>query len=132
MLEPLGQSQVIAYLEKLAPDYAIHLVSFEKQKDRTDAPRVAKVAARLKAAGIAWTPLAYHKTPSAPATAYDIAIGTTVASAIAERGPEIIMTFGKFVGGTCSFCFILVDPGSTTLFFKEAILSFLDDRSLLF
>lgn len=30
MLEPLGQSQVLAYLEKLAIDRRIHLLSFDK------------------------------------------------------------------------------------------------------
>src|SRR3954453_19797515 len=30
MLEPLGQSQVVAYLEMLAPGRRIHLISFEK------------------------------------------------------------------------------------------------------
>ena len=34
---------------------------------------------RIAAAGIAWVPLRYHKAPSAPATAFDIAIGTLVA-----------------------------------------------------
>ena len=42
MLEPLGQSQVLAYLERLAPDRRIHLISFEKPADWADrdaAPR---------------------------------------------------------------------------------------------
>ena len=33
MLEPLGQSQVLAYLERLAPGRRIHLISFEKPGD---------------------------------------------------------------------------------------------------
>jgi len=40
---------------------------------------------RLRAAGIGWTPLAYHKSPSAPATAYDIAVGTLVALQLVLR-----------------------------------------------
>jgi glycosyltransferase involved in cell wall biosynthesis len=85
MLEPLGQSQVLGYLEKLARDWPLHLISFEKSNDRSDRARMDAMRTRLKAAGIAWTPLAYHKTPSAPATAYDIAAGTAVALAIAAR-----------------------------------------------
>ncbi len=85
MLEPLGQSQVIAYLERLSGDYRIHLVSFEKAKDRANVARVAAIRARLATADIAWTPLPYHKTPTAPATAYDIAAGTFVALWIALR-----------------------------------------------
>jgi glycosyltransferase involved in cell wall biosynthesis len=85
MLEPLGQSQVLGYLEKLARGWPVHLMSFEKTKDRSDWARMDAMRVRLKTAGIAWTPLAYHKTPSAPATAYDIAAGTAVALAIAAR-----------------------------------------------
>ncbi|MBA3241766.1 MAG: glycosyltransferase, partial [Acidobacteria bacterium] len=33
MLEPLGESQVLAYLEKLALQWPIHLISFEKPSD---------------------------------------------------------------------------------------------------
>ena len=36
MLEPLGQSQVLAYLERLADDRPIHLLSFEKAEDWRD------------------------------------------------------------------------------------------------
>jgi glycosyltransferase involved in cell wall biosynthesis len=41
--------------------------------------------ARLRAAGIGWTPLAYHKSPSATATAYDVAVGTVVALLLVQR-----------------------------------------------
>ncbi len=78
LLEPLGQSQVLAYMEKLAREWPIHIVSFEKPKDRGDAKRMLAMRARLVAAGIGWTPLAYHKSPSVPATAFDIAVGAVV------------------------------------------------------
>ena len=48
-------------------------------------PRMAAMRARLRAAGIGWTPLAYHKSPSAPATAYDVALGTLVALLLVLR-----------------------------------------------
>jgi len=86
MAEPLGQSQVMAYLEGLAKDYAIHIVSFEKRRDRDDPAKMAYVRDRLARAGIGWTSLHYHKTPSAPATAYDIMVGALVATWIALRG----------------------------------------------
>jgi hypothetical protein len=35
---------------------------------------------KLDELGIGWAPLRYHKTPSAPATAHDIAIGMLVGS----------------------------------------------------
>ena len=72
-------------MEKLAPEWPVHILSFEKNRDRHDEARMAAMRARLRAAGIGWTPLAYHKSPSAPATAYDIAVGTLVALQLALR-----------------------------------------------
>jgi glycosyltransferase involved in cell wall biosynthesis len=78
MLEPLGQSQVLRYLQKLAPDHRIILVSFEKQADWQDVSRRSQVLAFIRASGITWIPLRYHKRPSALATAFDIAHGIVV------------------------------------------------------
>ena len=76
MLEPLGQSQVLAYLERLAADRRIHLLSFEKSKDYRDINARDAMCARIAAAGIYWHPRRYHKHPSALATAWDIGMGT--------------------------------------------------------
>lgn len=78
MLEPLGQSQVLAYLKRLAADRPIHLISFEKADDWSQVAERERMAAEVAAAGIAWHPLRYHKRPSALATAWDIAQGTVV------------------------------------------------------
>jgi len=85
MLEPLGQSQVIAYLEGLSDRYQFHLLSFEKPADWADLGRRTRIAERLRQAGIRWHPLTYHKAPSVPATLFDIAHGTARALAIALR-----------------------------------------------
>jgi glycosyltransferase involved in cell wall biosynthesis len=85
MLEPLGQSQVLSYLEPLAQDYEVHLLSFEKPADLADGARLRAVGERIAAANIRWTRRRYHKAPSAPATAFDIAIGLATAWAIATR-----------------------------------------------
>jgi glycosyltransferase involved in cell wall biosynthesis len=85
MLEPLGQSQVIAYLERLAGEYEFHLLSFEKRADWADGKRRAALIDRLEAAGIAWHPLTYHKRPSVPATLFDIAQGTIAGLWLALR-----------------------------------------------
>jgi glycosyltransferase involved in cell wall biosynthesis len=79
MLEPLGQSQVLAYLEKLTDLAQIHVLSFEKPADRADAAKVAALRQRIDAAGIRWHPLTYHKAPSVPATLYDLFVGTLLA-----------------------------------------------------
>lgn len=97
MLEPLGQSQVLGYLEVLCNDGPVHLISFEKEADRTDSRRMDAMHARLRAAGIRWYPLAYHKTPTAPATAYDIAIGSQLAIRIARRERVAIVHARSYV-----------------------------------
>lgn len=75
ILEPLGQSQVLRYLERLARDHRIVLMSFEKPEDWADTDRREKLREHMQATGITWIPLRYHKRPSALATAYDIAHG---------------------------------------------------------
>lgn len=78
MLEPLGQSQVLAYLKRLAIDWRIHLISFEKADDWANVAERERIARGIAGAGIVWHPLRYHKRPSALATAWDIACGITV------------------------------------------------------
>lgn len=75
MLEPLGQSQVITYLERLSQDHRVHVLSFEKPEDRARADKVAAVEARMESAGISWHPLTYHKRPTVPATLFDVTQG---------------------------------------------------------
>jgi glycosyltransferase involved in cell wall biosynthesis len=78
MLEPLGQSQVLAYLKRLAVGRCIHLISFEKANDWANIAEREGVTRDIAAAGIAWHPLRYHKRPSSLATAWDIACGTAL------------------------------------------------------
>jgi glycosyltransferase involved in cell wall biosynthesis len=85
MLEPLGQSQVIAYLEKLTDLATCHILSFEKPADWADAARREALAQRLRAAGIHWHKLTYHKSPTVPASLFDIAQGTATALWLALR-----------------------------------------------
>ena len=75
MLEPLGQSQVLAYLRWLAADRPIHLISFEKADDWANVAERERLARDIAAFGIVWHPLRYHKRPTAVATAWDIASG---------------------------------------------------------
>lgn len=78
ILEPLGQSQVLRYLERLASDHMIVLMSFEKPDDWEQIDRREALRRQIRAAGITWIPLRYHKRPSALATAFDIAQGVAV------------------------------------------------------
>lgn len=79
MLEPLGQGQVITYLERLTDTARIHLISYEKPADWADRARREALRERLSGAGIIWHPLTYHKTPTVPATLFDITQGLMMA-----------------------------------------------------
>lgn len=99
MLEPLGESQVLAYLERLAVDRSIDLISFEKAADwNARAPR-DRIRARCMEAGIRWHPMRYHKRPSTIATAWDIAAGSVRATAIALRRKPAIVHVRSYVAG---------------------------------
>lgn len=78
VLEPLGESQVVAYLERLSWQRKITLISFEKRHDLTDSKRLVEMRSRLADRGIQWIPLRYHKWPSVASTAYDVLGGVAL------------------------------------------------------
>jgi len=78
MLEPLGRSQVLAYLKRLANGRRIHLVSFEKADDWANTTERKRIGQEIATAGIVWHPLRYHKRPSALATLWDMTWGSVV------------------------------------------------------
>lgn len=80
MLEPLGESQVLSYLVKLAKQHHITLISYEKKHDRQQKDRYKAIQQKLKQANINWHPMKYHKTPSSIATAFDIIRGILIAA----------------------------------------------------
>lgn len=76
--EPLVATQVVAYLRGLARlEFEPHLLTFEKQADTSS--RRSDIATRLRADGIRWHSLRYHKSPSLPATLFDITQGALLA-----------------------------------------------------
>ncbi len=82
LAEPLGESQVLGYLERLADSHRIHVVSFEKP---ADAQRLGALRERLDAAGIGWTALSYHRRPPVLSTALDVARGARAVRRVARR-----------------------------------------------
>src|SRR5437764_10219037 len=99
MLEPLGQSQVLAYLERLARGRRVHLISFEKPTDWSNRANAEAVRRRIAEARIQWHPLRYHKSPTAPATAFDIAAGTSLALALTVRHRISLIHARSYVAG---------------------------------
>jgi glycosyltransferase involved in cell wall biosynthesis len=84
-LEPLGESQIVSYVERLGHRFPLTLLTFEKPADLADRARVSQMETRLDAAGVRWVPLRYHKRPSLVSTIYDLARGTLVAARVARR-----------------------------------------------
>jgi|LWDU01.1.fsa_nt_gi glycosyltransferase involved in cell wall biosynthesis len=76
ILEPLGQSQVLSYLEGLSKERMIYLISFEKSSDQKNKFLYKKISGRIKNADIQWYPLTYHKKITMIATLYDIFCAT--------------------------------------------------------
>ena len=88
MLDPLGQSQVIPYLKELSKlGTKFTLLSFERDHAyQNDGPkRCDSLRAVLAESGIEWHWLRYHKRPSIPATAFDVAAGVRFATRLIKR-----------------------------------------------
>jgi len=75
LLEPLGQSQVLAYQEQLAKDFDIILMSFEKPADLNNHQLLHSMQDRISKTSIKWIARRYHKAPSILATSYDLLAG---------------------------------------------------------
>jgi glycosyltransferase involved in cell wall biosynthesis len=87
MLEPLGLSQVVAYLEKLAgsQEYRFFLISFEKASDLAQRERREELSNRLRRAGIQWYPLRFHGSPAIFAPILDMVRASALAGWLTLR-----------------------------------------------
>lgn len=85
--EPLVQTQVLPYLRRLvAGGVRVHLLTFEPHmRERWTREESEAQRAALASEGISWHARAYHKSPSLPATVYDIAAGALAAARIVRR-----------------------------------------------
>jgi glycosyltransferase involved in cell wall biosynthesis len=84
----LGQSQVLPYLKELSRvGVKFTLLSFERPDayTRKGIERCAGLRHDLAASGIDWHWLRYHKTPSLPATSYDVLAGIRYGSRLVRR-----------------------------------------------
>lgn len=88
LLDPLGPSQILPYLERLCDRWPVHILSFERPDRLVDAEAVAKMTERLERSDIRWTRLRYHKWPSLLASTWDLLVGVVALRRIL-RGQEI-------------------------------------------
>lgn len=90
--EPLGRSQVLAYLRRLAPDFEITLISFEKSLHDN-----ARIRAELTGLGIRWRPLRYHRRPPVVSTVLDVLAGVRALVGVARGGRPAIVHVRSYV-----------------------------------
>ena len=77
ILDPIGESQILSYLEKLCNDFDFYLITFEK-KNKLNTNLHRKIKARVKHSDIKWFNLRYHKQPAILSTIYNIFRGTII------------------------------------------------------
>ena len=72
LLEPLGRSQILAYLSRLSDEYQFTIVSFEKVVDLSKTDDVKALKEECERYGIDWHPKSYHHKPRLIATLWDL------------------------------------------------------------
>ncbi|MEP6819469.1 MAG: glycosyltransferase [bacterium] len=91
--EPLVQTQVLPYLRQLQSDSVqVSLLTFEPRLNQVwSFLELDKQRAALSDQGISWHYLKYHKTPSLPATLYDMAVGAwTILRIMRREGVSVL------------------------------------------
>jgi glycosyltransferase involved in cell wall biosynthesis len=104
--EPLVQTQVLPYLRQLKSEQLqISLLTFEPRLGETwTANELTQQRAALRAEGISWHYLKYHKWPTLPATIYDMAAGVRKILGIMRReGVNILHARNHVPGVMCAF-----------------------------
>jgi glycosyltransferase involved in cell wall biosynthesis len=83
LLSPLGQSQILPYLRGLhRKGHEVSVLSFERAGDGL---ALAQLRSELVSEKIDWKVLRYHKSPTIPATAFDVVSGIWAARVIVRR-----------------------------------------------
>jgi glycosyltransferase involved in cell wall biosynthesis len=90
--EPLVQTQVLPYLRAVAASgVEVTLLTFEPRHPAWAPGELDGTARALAAAGIAWHRRRYHKRPSIPATAVDVAVGALFVRRASSRAPVEVL-----------------------------------------
>jgi glycosyltransferase involved in cell wall biosynthesis len=99
-LEPLGRALVLPAVVRLAELGArITLVTYEKAADRAHTAELDAVDESLRAAGVRWVALRYHKRPTVPATVFDVGHGVARGLLESRRVRPDVIHARTFVGG---------------------------------
>lgn len=96
MTDPLGQSQVLPYLQGLSQKgWKIYLISFEKSELFKEKEKIIHELTRQ--AGIEWFPLIYHKSPAVFSTLWDIYKMISLGKKIASEGKVSIIHCRSYI-----------------------------------
>lgn len=91
LLEPLGQSQVLAYLRGLSRDYRITLITYEKDEDRADEARMSLARSECERLGIRWLPQRFRPRPKVIAPAVSmVRMAWLLRREVRGQGAEVI------------------------------------------
>lgn len=97
MTDPLGQSQVLAYLKPLAAKgFSISLISYEKPEAFRESGQALEQ--QIRQSGIAWFPVTYHKRPPVVSTLLDIWTGKRKIKQLLRDGVDLIHCRGYIAG----------------------------------
>ena len=84
--DPLGQSQIVPYLQGLSNNGAkIVVLSFEKPERLSDKRLINSYKTDMDNTRISWIKLTYHKKPTIPATLYDILRGLLISLYVVRK-----------------------------------------------
>lgn len=72
LMEPLGQSQIMAYLRGLSSDYRVSLITCEKSEDLDNEELLQTMRRECEQLGIHWYPQRFRFTPRLVAPALDM------------------------------------------------------------
>ena len=100
LLEPLGQSQVFAYLRLLSRQHRITLITFEKPADFADAGAMQAQREVCDRLGIRWLPQRYHHKPRLLATAWDLTVYVSTSLFEAARGRADVIHCRNYVSSS--------------------------------
>jgi glycosyltransferase involved in cell wall biosynthesis len=97
LLDPLGATQGLRYVESLARDRAMHVISFERPERVRQTGALMAMRARVASQGIGWTALPYHKRPPVLAKAWDVMRGARAVRARMARGAVALLHARAYV-----------------------------------
>ena len=91
LLEPLGQSQVLAYLKGLSRKHRITVVSYEREADLDDTDLICKIQATCHQHGIDWVRKRYRNRPRRLAALWNLLeLFWTTFALSRRRGADLI------------------------------------------